>query len=255
MTYIVITGASSGLGWEFAHQYAARGNNLIITARRHARLVSLAEQLRQQYQVSVEIIVADLSQEGVDVIADTIKRQGWPIIGLVNNAGFGLFDCFASLPWSTQNDLMQVNMFSLVKLTYRLISLFKDGNKSFICNVASIAAFQAGPGAALYYASKAFVLSFSQALNIELKGRGIHVNCLCPGVTATEFFQISSGKELSTYHSISMSAEKVVKIAIKKMSSTVVITGARNRWVVWLGSLLPRIYRSRLAYLFNRAKK
>lgn len=255
MSYIVITGASSGLGWEFAQQYAAQGNNLIITARREQRLDSLAGLLRQQFQISVEIIVADLSQDGVDIIVETIKRQGWPIIGLINNAGFGVFDSFASLPWPVQQDLMQVNMFSLVNLTYQLLPLIAHDQNSFICNVASIAAFQAGPGAALYYASKAFVLSFSEALSLELKKKNIMVSCLCPGVTATEFFQTSSGKLQSSYHSISMSADKVVKIAIKKMRKTIVISGVRNQLLVWLGGLLPRVCRSRVAYFFNRAKK
>ena len=254
MSYIVITGASSGLGWEFASQYAARGNNLIITARRQERLESLADQLRQRYRVSVEIIVADLSQQGVDVIINTIKQYDWPIMGLVNNAGFGVFDSFTSLPWSTQQHLMQVNIFSLVKLTYHLLPFFDNSDKCFICNVASIAAFQAGPGAALYYASKAFVLSFSEALSLELIEKNIMVSCLCPGVTATEFFITSSGQQQSSYHSVSMSADKVVNIAIKKMKKTIVISGFRNQLFVWLAHCLPRKFRSRIAYFLNRGK-
>ena len=255
MSYVLVTGASSGIGRVFARQLAARGENLIITARREERLRDLSAELQQKYAVDVKVIVADLSEDGVSVICDAIRENQWSISGLINNAGFGVFGPFGKMDWRQQSALLQVNIVSLVDLTYRLLGLIQQHKGAYICNVASIVSFQAGPGAALYYASKAFVLSFSEALSVELKEAGVMVSCLCPGVTATEFFLTSSGKERSTFDAIAMSAEQVVEIALKRQRRVIVITGFRNRLLVALSRLMPRSVTRRLAYFFNKAAK
>ena len=254
MSYILITGASSGLGWQFAEQLAAQGHDIIITARRTDRLNQLALKLREQHEVKVEVISADLASTGAQHIVQTILENQWSLSGLINNAGFGVFGEFNQMSWPTQQDLIHVNILSLVNLTYHLIPLLQQYPQSTICNVASIASFQAGPGAALYYASKAFVLSFSEALSVELKPHNIQVSCLCPGVTVTEFFKTSSGKVISKYHAIAMTAESVVKIAIKNLHRPIVITGFRNKLLSAFSRSLPRALTRRFAAVFNRGK-
>ena len=254
MSAILVTGASSGLGWSFADQLAAEGFDLVITARREERLRAHQADLKQRYGVEVNVVVADLAHNGVNVILDAITEHRWAIKGLINNAGFGVFGSFAELGWESQRDLIQVNITSLVELTYRVLPLLKQQPHSFICNVASTAAFQAGPGAALYYASKSFVLSFTEALELELSKTPIDVSCLCPGVTATEFFMTSSGKAKSRYDRVAMSADKVVALALKNRKKAIVVTGFLNKFLVGLGRLAPRSITRRVAFLFNKAK-
>jgi hypothetical protein len=185
--WALITGASSGIGLELARLFAAGGHNLVLAARNEQRLTTLAEEFRQAHGTETRVLPADLSCPGA---ASTIFQGVCDLeIGvLVNNAGFGHYGEFAKTDLKAQTDLMQVNMTALVELTHLFLQPMLKQNRGRILNVASVAAFQPGPTVNLYYASKAFVYSFSYALANELANTGITVTTLCPGTTRTEFF-------------------------------------------------------------------
>lgn len=185
--WALITGATTGIGRELATLFAADGFNLALVARTEPRLRQTADELRSQFGINVRVLPKDLaaassSQEIFDALTDV------PVSALVNNAGFGVHGPFAGNNLQTQTDLMQVNMTALVQLTHLFVQPMLARDRGRILNVASTAAFQPGPTVNLYYASKAFVYSFSYALADELRDTGVTVTTLCPGTTRTEFF-------------------------------------------------------------------
>jgi len=183
----LITGASSGIGRALAERFAAGGYHLVLTARRIAELEALAADLRQRHAISATVIAADLeTQAGATGLHAQISKRGLVISALVNNAGFGAFGFFADTALAGDLAMMQVNMISVVVLT-KLFLPDLVAVRGKILNVASTAAFQPGPYMAVYYATKAFVLSFSEALAAELEGTGVTVTALCPGPTASGF--------------------------------------------------------------------
>lgn len=248
MNYTLITGASAGIGEVFANQLAQQGQNLILTARRKEKLDQLAAKLQQAFSIKVETISADLaSSEGSKLLADTILEKGWQVNGLINNAGFGDRGQFTELSLERQLQMIQVNVTSLVDLTHRLLPLIRKQQQAYIINVASTAAFQAGPNMAVYYASKAFVLSFSEALHEELKKDGISVSTLCPGATLSEFATEANMTDTKLFKAGAMTAESVVKKALRKKQKAIVITGWKNIFGVWSGKLSPRCVTRKLA--------
>ena len=248
MNYTLITGASAGIGEVFANQLAQQGQNLILTARRKEKLDQLATKLQQAFSIKVETISADLaSPEGSKLLADTILEKGWQVNGLINNAGFGDRGQFTELSLERQLQMIQVNVTSLVDLTHRLLPLIRKQQQAYIINVASTAAFQAGPNMAIYYASKAFVLSFSEALHEELKKDGISVSTLCPGATLSEFATEANMTDTKLFKAGAMTAESVVKKALRKKQKAIVITGWKNIFGVWSGKLSPRCVSRKLA--------
>ena len=248
MSYILITGASAGIGAVFAKQLAEQGHDLILSARRKEKLDELAQLLAQQYKVKVETLSADLANtEGSKVLADTVTEKGWKINGLINNAGFGDRGLFSDLTLERQIQMIQLNVTSLVELTHRLLPNIRLQKDAFIINVASTAAFQAGPNMAIYYATKAFVLSFSEALHEELKKDNITVSTLCPGATLSEFAQEANMTDTKLFKAGAMTAEDVVKKALKKRKKAIVITGWKNIFGVWSGKFSPRCVTRKLA--------
>ena len=248
MSYILITGASAGIGAVFAKQLAEQGHDLILSARRKEKLDDLAQQLIQQYKVKVETFSADLANtEGSKILADTIAEKGLQISGLINNAGFGDRGLFSDLTLERQIQMIQLNVTSLVELTHRLLANIRQQKNAFIINVASTAAFQAGPNMAIYYATKAFVLSFSEALHEELKKDNIAVSTLCPGATLSEFAQEANMTDTKLFKAGAMTAEDVVKKALKKRKKAIVITGWKNIFGVWSGKVSPRCITRKLA--------
>lgn len=248
MSYVLITGASSGIGDIFARALANQKQNLILTARRRERLDALASELKQAHGIEVEVITADLvAADGYRQIAEHVNHHGWALSGLINNAGFGDRGHFSDLALDRQLNMIQVNISALVALTWTLIPNLKQTTNSFIINVASVAAFQAGPDMAVYYASKAFVLSFSEALTEELKRDGISVSALCPGPTKTEFFAEANLQDAKFFTLFGMSAESVVNSALAGRRRAIVIPGIMNKLMVWLGKLSPRIINRKLA--------
>lgn len=248
MSYVVVTGASAGIGERFARSLAAEKQNLILVARREERLNALAAELQRDHGVNVEVIAADLAQaEGANSLVRKIREGGWPLSGLINNAGFGDRGEFSELDLDRQLAMIQVNVTSLVSITWQLLPLLRKQAESFIINVASTAAFQAGPKMAIYYASKAFVLSFSEALHEELRNSEVKVSVLCPGATDSEFAAEANMTDTKLFKAGTMSAEAVVRKSLAKRRKAIVIPGLRNLLMVWSGKLSPRMITRRLA--------
>ena len=252
MKAVLITGASAGIGEEFARQLATQGHNLVLAARRLDRLETLASELRQRHNLEVVCIASDLALAGASekLVAD-MATHNVELTGLINNAGFGDRGDFSDLPLQRQLDMIQVNVTALVDLTWRLVPQLKAARDAFLINVASTAAFQAGPNMSIYYASKAFVLSFSEGLHEELKKEGVAVSALCPGATASEFAQEANMTNTLLFKAGTMTTEAVVSKALAGRHRAIVIPGLKNLLMVWLGKLSPRMITRRLAGLLQ----
>lgn len=192
---VLITGASEGIGRELARLFAADGCTLILTARSESRMRELAEDLKAKHNTSAAIFPCDLSQPGAAKhLFEAVAQAGHTIDILVNNAGFGTCGRFAASDPEIQEQMIHLNVTALTMLTRYCLDGMLARRRGRILNVASVAGFQPGPVMAVYYATKAFVISFSEALAEELRGSGVTVTCLCPGPTITEF-QKRSGME------------------------------------------------------------
>jgi hypothetical protein len=192
----LITGASSGLGEQFAHLFARDGNDVILVARSAARLEPVAERLRH-HQITPIVLAEDLAQPGAAArLYDAVKAKGREVSFLVNNAGYGSTGPFLDLPLEKEVEMVQLNCAALLELSHRFGQDMRARGSGRILNIASTAGFQPGPYMATYYATKAFVVSFSEALAYELKDSGVTVTCHCPGATATGF-STRSGNDTS----------------------------------------------------------
>jgi short-subunit dehydrogenase len=236
--WALITGASSGIGAEFARQLAARGMHLILTARRTDLMEELAAELRTRHATKCEIIPCDLSRPGaVPNLLEEIQRRGLTVQMLVNNAGFSVVGEVDDAPVERLLQLIQLNISALVELTYRLLPGMLARRSGAVINVSSLSGFQPVAYMAVYAASKAFVLHFSEALAIELRDRKVAMLAVCPGVTRTAFFDIAGAPGWLQKHA-SQSPEEVVRIALKALGRRrmVVVPGWRN----WLLTLVVR---------------
>lgn len=237
----LITGASSGIGRELAIVCARNGMDLVLVARNRARLDELASELGSRYQAATRVVSKDLTvPDAPRALFDELSEI--PVDSLVNNAGFGTRGAFAGADPKSQLDMIQINVVALVHLTRLFLPLMLDRGRGRILNVASTAAFQPGPFMAVYYASKAFVLSFSEALTEEVKGRGVGVTALCPGPTATEF-QSRAGSDRARLRRLGMmDARRVAEEGYRGMmrGKAVVITGAQNRLLAQSVRFSPR---------------
>ncbi len=190
----LITGASSGIGLAFAQELAERGMDVVLVARSEERLRALAETLTREHGVRATVIAADLSHAGAaQEIIEAVRVQGLTVELLINNAGFGHYGALGEQPAASIQDMMAVNMTALVELSRALVAPMQARGGGGIINVASLAAFQSLPYMALYGATKAFVLSFTEALGGEVREQGVRVLALCPGETATGFFDAAQG--------------------------------------------------------------
>ena len=236
----LITGASAGLGVDFARQLAARGRRLVLVARRKDRLDALADEIGNARAVAV-----DLGEPGASprLMAD-IAAHGERVECLINNAGFGLWGRFASLDGARQRQMIDLNCGTLVELCHAVIPAMIARKSGAILNVASTAAFQPGPGMATYFATKAFVLSFSEALHEEVRKSGVRVTALCPGPTATEFGDVAGFKGNGAFEKLSASSSEVVAAGLKALDSNraVVIPGLLNKFGAQGHRLLPRTW-------------
>ena len=241
MNTTLITGASSGIGAAFARKLAARGRNVLLVARSEDKLIALCNELGRLSGVRAQYVVMDLSapDAGVRLLEETQKRE-LTIDMLVNNAGFGSMGDFAKLDLPTELEIIDLNVKSLVDLTYRFLAPMRERRQGTIINVASTAAFQGVPFMATYAATKAFVLSFSEALSEENRQHGIRVLALCPGVTDTNFFAASKidRPPMRTVQT----AEEVVDTALRGLArgKSVVISGWANWFVVEAERVVPR---------------
>jgi hypothetical protein len=233
----LITGASSGIGAAFARQLAVKGKNLILVARGKERLVNLANDLRQRYGITTEILAADLSNltdiEQVESRIGEIENLDM----LVNNAGFGTVGRFGEIDLSRQIDMINVHIIAGVRLCRAALPGMIARHNGAIINVSSIAAFIPTPGNATYSATKAYLVTFSQALQTELAGTGVKVQALCPGFTYTEFHDSSEYEKFDRSQipkMLWMSAEEVVRSSLKALgrSQVIYIPGLKNRLLV-----------------------
>ncbi len=237
--WALVTGASSGIGAEFARQLAARGMHLILTARRADLMEQLAEELRSKHATRCEIIACDLTRPGtVPDLLGEIQRRGIDVQLLVNNAGFGVVGEVDEAPIERLLELIQLNIAAMVELTYRVLPGMLARQNGAIINLSSLSAFQPVAYMGVYAASKAFVLHFTEALAIEVRNRKVALLAVCPGVTRTPFFDIAGAPGWLQKHT-SQSPEDVVKTALNALArgKMVIVPGWRN----WLLTLLVRI--------------
>jgi short-subunit dehydrogenase len=241
MNTTLITGASTGIGAAFARKLAARGRNVLLVARSEDKLVALCNELGRLTSIRAQYLALDLQQPdaGAQLFEETKKRE-LEIEMLINNAGFGSMGDFARLDLDRELEMIQLNVRALVDLTHHFIGPMRERKRGTIINVASTAAFQAVPYMATYAATKAFVLSFSEAIAEENRAHGIHVMALCPGVTETNFFEASK-IDRPPMRTI-QTAEEVVDVALRAMDrqKTVAISGWTNWLVVEAERFVPR---------------
>lgn len=234
----LVTGASAGLGAEFARQLSARGHRLVLAARRKDRLEALAAVLGNARAVEI-----DLGRPGsaAELVAN-VGAAGERIDLLVNNAGFGLHGRFDKADPKRLRQMIDVNCGALTELCRQVLPEMIERGSGAILNVASTAAFQPGPGMAVYFATKAYVLSLSEALHEEAKGYGVKVTALCPGPTRTEFGEVAGFAGTKLIGRLSMDPEPVVRAGLEALDSNkaVAITGALNKAGALSTRFLPR---------------
>jgi short-subunit dehydrogenase len=237
-TVTLITGASAGLGAEFARQCAKRGAPLALAARRRERMEALGTELGGE----VHVFEADLAKPGAAAsLIAALEAEGLSVDTLINNAGFGLGGKFADRPLGRLSEMIDLNVRALTELCHLVLPAMRERGRGAILNVASTAAFQPGPNMAVYYASKAYVLSFTEALHHELKGSGIKVSALCPGPTESEFSDVADSHS-PTLERMKVPASGVVEAGLRGLDANkaVVVPGFKNKVGAQMSRILPR---------------
>lgn len=240
---VLVTGASSGIGRELARCFATEGCRLVLLARKRHALQELADELRTDYKTTSEILPADLAEPGTpNRIFEHFRVNGTKIDVLVNNAGFGTHGAFLSTPAERQIDMVQVNVTALMHLTRLLLPAMVQRRRGGVLNVASTAAFQPGPFMTVYYATKAFVLSFSEALAEELVGTGVTITALCPGPTLTNFMQVAGAPDSRFFRKTAMSAKSMARAGHRafRQGRVISIPGVGNSLLAFSVRLSPR---------------
>lgn len=244
MYYTLITGASSGIGFELASVFAKNNHNLILVARSTEKLESLKKEIEKTYSVVAQVITADLSKpDAAEQLFIEVEKRNLKVNILVNNAGFGEHGLFISSKLARNEEMINLNILTLTKLTHLFLPEMIKHKHGKILNVASTAAFQPGPLMAVYYATKAFVLSFSEALYEELKGTGVSVSALCPGPTQSNFMAVANAADVPLLSSLSIPTSKeVAEYGYKALMNNkpVAIHGLFNNIVAKSAGITPR---------------
>ena len=243
-----ITGASSGIGREFARRYAAMGCRLILTARRADRLTALAEELNDAHGTVCRILPADLADRA-DCDRLCAELAGERIDIFINNAGFGAFGPASDMDEAMLKKMIRLNVMALTSLSLRMARRMKREGRGRIMNVASTAAFQPCPYLGVYGATKSYVLSFTESLAEELKGSGVTVTAFCPGPTRTQFGVTAGLSQESPFDRFSADPERVAETGFKGMMAgrVVVLDGATSRFGAFMTRFLPRCLVRRIA--------
>lgn len=249
----LITGASSGIGAAFAEVFAAEGFDLILTARRETLLREVAERIERGYARRVHAVTADLADRDARLrLCDDLAARGLAVDALVNNAGYGVPGSYVANPWERHEAALQVLVVTVAELTYRLLPGMIDRGYGRIVNIASLAGLLRAPaGLTLYPASKAFVIKFSEALALEVKGKGVHVTAVAPGFTETAFHDVAETrrrvKQLPRF--AWMDSETVARLGYDAVMEgrALEITGRVNRTAAYLARLMPRALAEYLA--------
>jgi hypothetical protein len=252
----LITGASAGIGEQLAHCFAGDGHDVLLVARREDKLKTLAEKLQQARDITAHVIAADLADpRAPQQVHDETAKRGLAVDFLVNNAGFGSNGPFLDLDLGGEARMIEVNVSALVKLTHLFGRPMRERGSGRILNIASTAAFQAGPFMATYYATKAFVVSFSEAVAEELRGSGVTVTCHCPGATYSEFADVAGTAGTKLFRRVQIAtAEEVARHAYRAMmkGELLAVHGLLNRIAMESVRLAPRKVPRMVAARLNR---
>jgi uncharacterized protein len=239
----LVTGASSGLGADFARELAGLGCHLVVVARREELLKTLQQELAGKFGVTVTVVALDLGMpEAPQALYDLMRQQNRQIDVLVNNAGFGLFGNELDIPWPRTQQMLQLDIVALTHLTKLFARDMVKRSFGYILQVASIGAFQPSPTYAAYSAAKSYVLSFGEALNFELRATGVSCTVVCPGVTDTEFLKVAGQKRTWFHNATIMSSPAVAHSAIRAMLAkrSSVVPGLMNAITAFLTRFTPR---------------
>jgi hypothetical protein len=239
----LITGASGGIGLELARIHASKGDNLVLVARSGEKLAEVRDELESKYNVNVRFLVSDLSiRYAAKKVFDEVSNHKIAIDYLINNAGFGDFGLFAESDWDKQERMINLNITALAHLTRLFVPGMISRGEGKILNVSSLAAFTPGPNMSVYFATKAFVLSLSEALNNELKDKGITVTALCPGSTESKFHEVALGDPKLVKERKMMTATEVADIGYRAMmkGTPVVIPGFKNSFLAFASRFASR---------------
>ena len=257
--WALVTGASKGIGEAIAYELAKRSWNLVLTARSQDLLSQLKEQLEATYAIKVECIAGDLTERNFrnQLLKDVLDSE-IELTALVNNAGYGSAGYFHERERDWEGGQVQLNIEALVDLTHQCIPMLID-NRGYVLNIASTAAFQPGPFMAVYYATKAFVLSFSEALSVELAPFGVSVTAHCPGATESEFSKVSGNEKTMLFSKLNhiMKRDVVAKHAVVSMLKRrrVAISGPQNWIFAILSTLTPNFLVLRFTAWLNRPRQ
>lgn len=254
----VITGASSGIGAELARVLAERGYDCVISARRAQRLEELASELRDEHRAEVHVVAADLSTRGgARKLFDDVMALERPVDFLANNAGFGIYGKFAEQPVEKIEEMIQLNITSLTTLTRLFVAPMVERGRGRILQVASVGAFQPSPLYAVYSATKSYVRDFSQAIHFELRGTGVSVTTMCPGLTVSEFHEKAEHLKPKYMDTMMMSARSVAQIGVKaaERGKSGVTPGVANKLMEWSVAWTPRPIATWAAGVSMQAKR
>lgn len=238
----IITGASAGIGYEMSLLFAGKGIDVLLVARNELRLQQIRKAMEKEYPVRVYALATDLSTpDGVDDVLDLVNAEGLRVRYLVNNAGFGVYGNFIERSWQKYAEMIALNVESLTALTYHFARQMVDAGKGRILNVASTAGFQPDPYFAAYGATKAYVISLTEALHKEVEGTGVTVTVLSPGATRTEFMDRADMGHTKLFDRGVMTARDVAAVGFKGMmqGKLHVIPGWKNRVMAFLSSITP----------------
>jgi short-subunit dehydrogenase len=255
MTTALITGASAGLGTEYAWLFAEAGHDVVLVARRRDKLDALAEKIQTKHKVTATVVSADLTDpQAPQRIFAALEEKKIAIEFLVNNAGFATSGNFASADPKRELDMLQVNVTALVDLTSRFLPAMIARKSGRILNIGSSAGFQPGPGMAGYYATKAYVNSFTEALAFELRGTGVTATVSCPGATATEFAEVANMGSSALFALGAMGAREVAEHGFRAMmrGEPLAVAGFKNKLGVQSLRFSPRALVVWLAARLNR---
>ena len=247
----LVTGASSGLGVDFARELARRGCNLVLVARRAEQLKAVAAEIQAGFGVQVRIQPTDLAQEAArQALFDQLKSEGEQIDVLVNNAGFGYYGEFAGVPWEREKAMLDIDILALTHLTKLFVPGMIARHFGFILQVSSIGGYQPAPTYASYSAAKSYVLNLGEALHFELRNTGVGCTVVSPGVTATEFLRVAGQKPTAYQRMAMMQSADVARIGVESLLKRKgsVVPGLLNALMTWSNRLIPRSFSARMSY-------